>query len=569
MRIFFATTAFLMAISAVEAHPVPPSPVMADLVLVNAHIWTVDRERPEVEAIAAWHGRILAVGSTTQIRTLIGPKTVVIDARGRRALPGFHDSHIHLLGSGLRLKQVRLKDAKTIEEFGKRLVEFDQKLPRDRWLIGGDWDHETTFAGRLPTSDDLDKFVRDRPVFLRRYDGHMALANSKALELAGITEKTEGQSGGQIVRDSATKRPTGILRDNAMSLIEKLIPLPDQSEITVAVQASLMELRQNGITSAVDMEGSPTASRRILFQTYQRLARAGELTARIEVRWPIAEWEELAKTAAQSDFGSDFVRIGGVKGYMDGSLGSNSAKMFEPYLNEAGNTGLFVTPRDTMRELIAGADRAGLSIAVHAIGDRANAELLDIFEDVQKQNGPRDRRFRIEHAQHLRPQDIPRFAKLGVVASMQPYHLVEDGNWAESRIGPERCKSSYAYRSLLDAGAKVALGSDWCIAPLNPISAIDAAVNRRTLDGKNPNGWFPAERIKVAEAIEAYTLTSAYASHQEAERGSIEPGKFADFVLLSEDVLAPPGGDALSQAKVLTTVVGGKIVFDARPQSER
>lgn len=569
MRLFLVVAAILIGFSVLQAHPVAPSPVVADLVLVNAHVWTVDRERPEVEAIAAWRGRILAVGSTTQIRTLIGPKTVVIDARGRRVVPGFYDSHIHLLGSGLRLKQVRLKDAKSITEFGQRLTAFDQKLPRDRWLTGGDWDHETTFSGRLPTASDLDQFVRDRPVFLRRYDGHMALANTKALELASITEKTVDPIGGQIVRDPKTNQPTGILRDNAMALVERLIPLPDQAEIADAVRASLAELRQNGITSAVDMEGSPTASRRILFQTYQRFAQTGELTARVDIRWPIAEWEELAKTSVLSNFGNDYVRIGGVKGYLDGSLGSNSAKMLEPYLNEPGNTGLFVTPREKMRELVAAVDAAGLSVAIHAIGDRANAELLDIFDEVQKLNGSRDRRFRIEHAQHLRPQDISRFAKLGVVASMQPYHLVEDGNWAESRIGAERCKSSYAYRSLLDSGAMVAFGSDWCIAPLNPISAIDAAVNRRTLDGKNPHGWYPAERIKVAEAIEAYTLTSAYASHQEAERGSIESGKFADFVLLSDDILAPNAGNEISQTRVLTTVVGGKIVFDARSQSER
>jgi predicted amidohydrolase YtcJ len=263
-------------------------------------------------------------------------------------------------------------------------------------------------------------------------------------------------------------------------------------------------------------------------------------------------------------FGDFWVSIGCLKDFIDGSLGSSTAKMFQPYLHEPGNSGIFLQPLSKLRDNVLAADKAGLGVAVHAIGDEGNAELLDIFAEVAKRNGPRDRRFRIEHAQHLRPEDYPRFAKLGVVASMQPYHIIDDGRWAESRIGKKRCESSYALRSLLDAGAKVAFGSDWSVAPLSPLLGIDAAVNRRTLDGKNPNGWFPEQKITVAEALECYTVTSAYAAHQEKHLGSLERGKLADFVVLSRDILIPAERDNIATTEVLATIVGGKVVYEKK-----
>lgn len=561
-------TAWIGIVGNVQAHPDGPSKVIADLVIVNAKIWTVDPERPEVEALACWKGRILAVGSTTEIRTLIGPSTQVIDARGRRVVPGFHDSHCHVLGSGMRLSQVALKDVADEAEFGKRLVQFDNQLPRESWMIGGDWDHDRAFGGRLPTAADLDKYVPNRPVFLRRYDGHMALANTIAMKLAGITAETQNPIGGEIYRNPNTKQPTGLLRDNAMNLVERLVPTPSSQEIAAAIKAALHEASVNGVTSMTDMDGSDEATRRLLFRHYQNLARQGTLGCRIELRWPLSLWQELVKVGVETDFGNDYVRIGGVKGFMDGSLGSSTAKFFEPYINEPNSTGIFVNPRQQMREWIGQADLAGLSVCVHAIGDQANGDLLDIYEEVARANGPRDRRFRIEHVQHLRPVDYKRFAAIGVVASMQPYHVIDDGRWAEGRIGPLRCASSYAFRSLLDQGAKLAFGSDWSVAPLSPILGIDAAVNRRTLDEKHPGGWFPAQRISVAEAIEAYTLGSAFASHQEKERGSIIPGKLADVVLLSRDILNPSETDHIAKTKVLMTVVGGQPRIDLR-SSER
>jgi predicted amidohydrolase YtcJ len=546
-----------------HAEDQPPS-VAADLILLNGKVWTVDKSLPEAEAVAIWRDRILAVGGSADIRPLRGPRTRIIDLKGRRAVPGFYDSHIHLLGSGQRLSEVALKDAPNEAEFGKRLREFDQKLPRDRWLLGGEWDHDRTFNGELPSAELLDKYVPDRPVFLRRYDGHMGVVNSRVLKLAGITAKTPDPSGGVIYRKPGTQEPTGVLRDNAMGLVTHLIPPTSDAEIAEAVRAALAEARRDGVTSVQDMDGGGAATRQKLFRLYQQLARSGQLTVRVDLRWPLAEWQQLARLGAESGLGDDWVKIGGVKGFVDGSLGSSTAKMYEPFLNEPGSTGVYVTPLNKLREYILGADQAGLSVAVHAIGDRGNAEVLDIFAEVAKQNGPRDRRFRIEHAQHLRPQDYRRFRELGVIPSMQPYHAIDDGRWAEGRIGAQRCASSYAFRSLLDAGARLAFGSDWSVAPLSPLLGIDAAVNRRTLDGKHPQGWFPEQKINVAEAIEAYTLTSAYAAFQEKDRGSLQPGKLADLVVLSRDILDPAERDHLAETEVLLTVVGGKVVHEKK-----
>jgi predicted amidohydrolase YtcJ len=540
----------------------PAPPVVADLVLLHGKIWTVNAGRPEAEALATWHGRILAVGRDADVRPLIVPATRVIDLKGRRVVPGFYDSHVHLLSSGMRLSEVALKDAADEAEFGRRLRQFDRKLPHDRWLLGGEWDHDRTFGGKLPTAELIDKYVADRPVFLRRYDGHMGVANSRALKLAGVTARTADPSGGVIYRKPGGREPSGVLRDNAMDLIERLVPDPSADEVAEAVRAALDEARQAGVTSVHDMDGSNGPTRRQLFRVYQHLARTGRLTLRVDLRWPLAEWRELADLGVRAGFGDDWVKIGGLKGFADGSLGSTTAKMFEPFVNEPGSTGVWVTPPAKMREYIRAADKAGLSVAIHAIGDRANAEVLDIFAGVAKQNGPRDRRFRIEHAQHLRPQDYQRFRELGVIASMQPYHAIDDGRWAEGRIGAKRCASSYALHSLLGAGARVAFGSDWSVAPLSPLLGIDAAVNRRTLDGKHPGGWFPEQKIGVAEAIKGYTLTSAYAGFEEKDRGSLETGKLADLVVLSRDILAPAETDHLAETEVELTVVGGKVVYE-------
>jgi predicted amidohydrolase YtcJ len=544
--------------------PANPGPVVADALLVNGRFWTLDKSRPQVTALAVWQGRILAVGDAADLRPLAGPGTRLIDLKGRRVLPGFHDSHIHLLATGQRLSQVDLKDARDEAEFGRRLRDFDRKLPAGRWLQGGLWDHDRTFGGMLPTAALLDKYVPNRPAFLTRYDGHMALANSRALQLAGITAATPDPPGGVIYRQAGGKEPTGLLRESAMGLVASLVPAPSEAEIAEAVQAALAELRRHGVTSIDDIPGATAGVRRVLFRLYQHLARSGKLTVRVRFCVPLGARAELEQIGVEVNLGGQWVQIGFLKDFIDGSLGSSTAKMFAPYRHEPGSTGLFVRPLSRLRDDVLAADRAGLAVGVHAIGDRGNAEMLDIFAEAIKMNGPRDRRFRVEHAQHLRPQDIKRFAGLGVIASMQPYHAIDDGRWAEGRIGAERCATSYAFRDLLDAGAKLAFGSDAPVAPVSPLLGIDAAVNRRTPDGKHPAGWFPRQRIRVEEAVEAYTLGAAYASFREKEVGTLTPGKLADLVVLSRDILAESERDHIAETEVVLTMVGGRVVYEKR-----
>lgn len=556
--IFVAASLFSAALS---DSAVPP----ADLVITGGKIWTADPQQLEVEALAVWRDRILAVGTHEQIEALTGRDTRVIRLRGRRVVPGFCDSHVHLLSGGLQLSSVDLKDARDEAEWGARLRAFDRKLPPGRWMLGGNWDHDRALAGELPTAELLDRYLPDRPCMLRRYDGHMALVNSRTLELANIGLATLDPPGGVIVRDPETKQPTGLLRDTAMGLVDDLIPPLTDEELAAAVGAALDAARRVGITILDDMAGLSADEQRRLFRCYQRLAAEEKLTARIHLRWPLGAWPELAELGVQSGFGGSWLTIGGLKGFCDGSLGSSTAKLFQPYLHEPQSTGVFVTSPQRLKDLVTSADRAGLAVAVHAIGDRANAVTLDVFAAAAEANGRRDRRFRVEHAQHLRPQDFERFAARGVIASMQPYHAIDDGRWAEQRLGAERCASSYAFRSFLDQGVRLAFGSDWPVAPLDPLLGIDAAVNRRTLDGEHPEGWFAAQRITVAEALEAYTIGSAYAVRREHELGSLTPGKLADLVVLSHDIMDEAQRDQIAETTVEFTIVGGRVVYQAAP----
>jgi hypothetical protein len=385
----------------------------------------------------------------------------------------------------------------------------------------------------------------------------MALANSQALQLAGITRDTPDPPGGTIVRDAAGE-PTGVLKDAAMGPLVRAIPAPSEDQIADAVRAAMRYAAENGVTSVQDMSAAPE-----ILRVYQKLLARGELTVRISGHQPLATWERLASVGLHADFGGEKLHIGALKGFADGSLGSTTALFFEPYLDAPNTSGLAnsqMIPESKMQGRILDADRAGLQIAVHAIGDKANHIVLGMYEEAKRQNGARDRRFRIEHAQHLRMEDIPRFGKLHVIASMQPYHCIDDGRWAEKRIGPERAKGTYAFRALLDSGAVLAFGSDWDVAPMQPLMGIYAAATRRTLDGKHPDGWVPEQKITVAEAIRAYTMGSAYASFDEKIKGSIEPGKLADMVVVSDDILSIPAV-GIEKTRVETTVFDGKVVY--------
>lgn len=530
----------------------------SDLVLLAARIWTGDPARPEAQALAAQEGRIVAIGSNAEIERYRGPNTSVLDGRGRRVVPGFIDSHTHMTLGGLNLLAVNLRGTKNPPDFMRRFAAYARTRPAGQWITDGAWDHEQWTPPSLPTKELLDPVSGDRPVCLQRQDGHMRVCNSLALRLAKISKETPDPPGGVIVRDTRGE-PTGILKDAAIAAIDAVCPPRTAVELEEALRAAMKEAAANGVTSVQDLPGDPGD-----LDAWEALRRRGVLSVRVNYRMPLAAWEKARDRRANMS-NDEWLRLSGVKGYADGSLGSSTALFFEPYADDPGNLGVYAAeaiPLSRLEDRVAGADRAGLQVVIHAIGDRANAGILDVFDRVSKKNGPRDRRFRIEHAQHLRPSDIPRFAALSVVASMQPYHAVDDGRWAEKRIGRERCRTTCAFRSLLDARARLAFGSDWDVAPLSPLSGMAAAVTRRTIDGKTPGGWSPEERISIAEALRAYTADAAWAAFEEGEKGALVVGRLADFVVLSRDLLSADPGE-LEAIKVELTVVGGRVVFSA------
>jgi predicted amidohydrolase YtcJ len=527
----------------------------ADLVFVNGKVWTVDKQKPTADAVAVLNGRILAVGSNGEIKLFIGPRTKIIDLKGKRMLPGFIDNHTHFMSGGFQLQSVDLRYAKNEEALAALIKARAEKYP-SRWITGGDWDHDNWPGGNLPSKELVDRYTPRTPVFVNRYDGHMALANSYVLKLAGIDKTTPDPAGGTIVRDKKSGEPTGVLKDAAMNLVYGHVPDPTEEEMIEAAKLALAEARKFGVTSIQDVSSGSDV------RVYQILRDRGELTSRFHCRLPLSQWESLAAVGIRVPFGDDWVRVGSMKEFADGSLGSSTALFFKPFTSDPGTHGLAmdVVLDGRLEKWGLAADHARLQLSIHAIGDSANSLVLDLFDRITKKNPRWDRRFRIEHAQHIAPKDFQRFVKLGVIASVQPYHAIDDGRWAEKRIGHERCKTTYPFRTFLDNGVKMCFGSDWTVGPLSPILGIYAAVTRRTTDGANPNGWFPEQKISVQEAIEAYTVNCAYAVFDETEKGSITPGKFADLVVLTEDILSIDPV-RIEQVGIETTVVGGKVVF--------
>ncbi len=534
--------------------------IAPDIVIYNAVVHTMDTSKPTAEAVAILGNQIVAVGSSSDIRKLATSKTRLIDAQKRLLVPGFNDAHTHFLNGGFQLSSVDLRDANTPAEFAERIKTFAAKQGNGRWIKGGDWDHERWPDTKLPTKELIDSFTQDTPVFVNRLDGHMALANSLALKLAGVTKETKDPPGGVIVRDPKTGEPTGILKDAAQSFVWNVIPPATFEERLVAAKAATDYAASLGVTSVQDVLAGTDVG------VYQALLDRSELKTRIYAVTALPSWERLSRAGVRANFGSAMLRIGALKAFADGSLGSTTALFYDPYLDDPSTSGIpgdEMFPEGAMLDRVRGADKAGLQVMIHAIGDRANEQILTIFETVERENGKRDRRFRIEHAQHLRPQEIKRFVADRVIASMQPYHAIDDGRWAEKRIGKERAKGTYAFRSLLDAGATLAFGTDWTVAPLNPMLSVYAAVTRRTLDGKNPNGWVPEQKISVNEAMRAYTVGSAYAEFQDTVKGTISVGKLADVVLLSRDIFTINPTE-IDKVKVLVTIVDGRVVYESR-----
>lgn len=531
--------------------------VTADLVITNAKVHTMNPAQKQARSIAVLGNRIIAVGSDAETRPLIGAKTRVIDAKGKVIIPGFNDAHVHFLETGVQLSSVDLRDARTPQEFVERIRKFAAKLPKGRWILGGKWDHENWTPNNLPTAAMIDAVTPDNPVFIDRLDGHMALANSLAMRLAKIDRDVKDVAGGEIVRD-ASGNPTGVFKDAAMGYIGRVIPEPSFEERLEAAQAATDHAASLGVTSVQDMSAGTDVG------VYQELLRRGTLKTRVYGCSPLSAYTRWQNTGVRYAFGDAMLRVGCLKGYADGSLGSTTAWFFEPYLDAPTSTGLASDEIPKTPEYVLGADKAGLQIRIHAIGDKANATVLDIFDKTTQANGQRDRRFTIEHAQHLRQEDIRRFGSQKVVASMQPFHIIDDGRWAWKRLDEKRLKGTYAFRTLLDSGAVLAFGSDSPVAPLNPLFGVYAAVTRRTLDEKNPGGWIPEQKISVDETLRAFTWGSAYAEFQENVKGTIEPGKLADLVMLSDDIFTIDPVK-IRDVKIHLTIVDGRVVYQLNP----
>ena len=545
---------------------IPWLPVHAqvDLVAVHGKVWTEDPQRPNAEAIAVSGHRIVAVGTDAQVMKLAGSQTRLLDLKGRRVVPGFNDAHVHFFWGGQGLASVQLTDAHSGQEFADRIAAFAKTRPAGEWIVDGNWDEQKWSPVQLPSHEQIDAVTPNNPVWVQRSDGHMTLANALAMKLAGITKDTPDVPGGFIGRDK-DGNPTGIFKDAAKDLVERVIPPPSDAQVDAALLAAQKYALDNGVTSVQDMgfTGSHGADlQALVLRGYQRLMAEGKWKVRVSARFPLDEGARLRNLGIMTNFGDDTLVIGSLKAFADGSLGSATAWFVQPFDDQPTNSGMpseqLSHPEEFFAKLQA-ADKAGNHIATHAIGDRANKTVLDLYERLEKEDGPVDRRLRIEHAQHLRREDIARFASLHVIASVQPYHCIDDGRWAETRIGHERASTTYAFRSLVDAGAVLALGTDWFVAPMNPMVTIYAATTRRTLDGKHPEGWFPEQKLTVAQSVHAYTVGSAFAESQDDIKGSLAPGKLADFDVLSDDIfhLDPV---AIENVKIVATVLGGEIV---------
>lgn len=525
----------------------------ADKVYFNGNIWTGDVSNPVATVIAIKDGKIVYVGDDADAYSA----SEKIDLEGKLVVPGFTDNHTHFLSAGYGLSSVKLKDAMTKSAFIQRIADFCKSHPDSTWVMEGSWDHEN-WGGELPSKEWIDSVTGDHPLFISRYDGHMAFANSKAMALAGITAATPSPDGG-VIGKNAKGEPTGIFKDAAMNLINQVIPAPTTQQLDEYFDAAAKHAVERGVTNTNDMN---SYGGWVDMETYRRAAGTDRMLLRMYSFVPLATWEKLDSFVQKNGRGDDMLKWGGLKGYVDGSLGSTTAWFHQPYLDDPHSHGLNITDTNLLKKWVMGADKAGLHVAVHAIGDRANDFILGVYEAAAKANGDRDRRFRVEHAQHVSQSAIDRFAQQQVIASMHPYHLVDDGIWAYKRLDTHRLKGTYAIKSMLDKNVMVSFGSDWPVAPIDPLFGIYSAVTRRTGDNKNPGGWYPKEKVTVEQALRAYTTGNAYGSFLDGKIGVLKEGYYADFAVLNEDIfkIAP---ENLKSVKVARTVMNGRDVFVA------
>ena len=527
--------------------------ISADLILINGKIYTLAADQPWANSCAIKDGKFIAVGEKREMQKLKGRTTEIIDLKHKLVLPGFNDAHVHFSDGGFYLLGIDLRDAKDEQEFVKRIKDYAAKLDSGEWILGGNWDHEAWPSQKHPAKELIDEVTQNNPVFVQRLDGHIALANSLALKLAGVTKDTPDPQGGEVKKDPATGEPTGILTDNAQSYVGAVIPAPTNEQLKQAIKTAIQYANSLGVTSIQDNSSAAD------FEVYQELLKSGELTLRINAWQPAYYLKNFEAIGILPNFGNEWLRIGTMKVFVDGSMGAGTALFFEPYSDDPTTSGLPIYPEDELYELIKSIDKAGLQIAAHAIGDKANAWILNAFEQAFQENGERNARHRIEHAQVVLPEDIERYRELGIIASIQPSHCIDDMRWAEKRIG-DRVKHSYLFNSFVKADVKIAFGTDWTVEPLNPMLGLYAAVTREFPDGGPEGGWFPDEKITLEQAIEFYTLGSAYAEFQEHVKGSIEVGKLADLVVIDKNLFEIKPGEILD-TKVELTIVGGKVVY--------
>lgn len=520
-----------------------------DAAYLNGRIWTGVASAPLASAMGTAGSTIVSLDEH-EVRQRIDKRTRVIDLEGAFVTPGFIDSHTHFLQAAATLAPPDLRKASSRQEFARRIGEAARAAKPGEWIRGGYWDAEL-WGGELPTRQWIDSVTPDTPVAVARLDLHMLLLNSLALRLAGIDRHTPEPQGGRIVRDAAGE-PTGIVVDLAKPLVERVIPAPTEAAVEKTLREGAAFGLRYGVTQthAIGLDW-------VMHDALVRWRAKGETGMRFYSFVPLQDWEKLDAIVRREGRGDDWLRWGGLKALADGSLGSRTALFHRPYDDAPGVRGLSINDLAQLREWTTEADLRGLQVTLHAIGDEANDDVLDLFAAVAAKNGVRDRRFRIEHAQHLSPAAIGRFAKQNVIASVQPYHAIDDGRWAIQRIGAERLKGTYAFRSLLDAGARVCFGSDWPVAPFNPMTGVAAAVLRQTIDGANPDGWMPEQKVTVEQALTAYTTTGAYAGFQEDRLGSLKKGYLADFVVLDADPFRIDP-QRLNAVKVLRTVVNGR-----------
>jgi hypothetical protein len=529
-----------------------------DLAVINGVIYTGDPAKPRVEAIASRGEVIVSVGTTNEIQKLIGSKTVVIDLHGGFAMPGFNDAHLHLGGAAQAKLNVDLEGTKSIEEFQQRVRARVATSKPGEWITGRGWDHTLWTPARFPTRQDLDAVSKDHPMFFTHISGHVSVANSKALDLAGITADTPNPAGGEIEHD-AQGQPDGMLKEGpAAGLVGRVIPPVSTAQRLRGIELALAEIARNGVTSIQDNSSWDD------FLAYRSLKEGGKLTARV-TEWlpfdaPLARLEQMRRDGGTTD---PWLKTGALKGFMDGALGTGTAALLAPYADAPKSSGILESHPGDLNQMAIERDKAGFQIAFHAIGDRGNRVALDAFAAVVAANGGRDRRDRIEHAQIVAPDDFARFASLQVIASMQPSHQTTDMRWAEKRLGAERIRGAYAWRTMLNDGVKLAFGTDWPVEIINPMRGVHACVTRQLPDGTPAGGWQPQEKISMDECIAAYTTGAAYAEFEEGKKGQLVPGQYADFIVLSADVTKIPPREIL-HTKVLKTVVGGRVVYDSQ-----